>query len=245
LAEGASEEIIKSLENVISRFNENLTQQFGENFKRLNEACLQLVKWQEDYKVTVETSSRAIQQTAEAMHATNERFDNLHAKMSDFNSGLTSMDAAIAGINNASQTILEALQTQDGLVTGFKRKIEETFEAVDISINRMDKGHEKWMLDSESRGKRAEESLKMSEEHSRRINEIQQNAFAETVKRFETVGLTNQKIVEGLQKASTEYENRLNKSLKSLEDSLISLTSDFGEHYRKFLDGVKSLMGKS
>jgi biopolymer transport protein ExbB/TolQ len=245
LAEGASEEIIKSLENVISRFNENLTQQFGENFKRLNEACLQLVKWQEDYKVTVETSSSAIQQTAEAMHATNERFDNLHAKMSDFDSGLTSMDAAIAGINNASQTILEALQTQDGLVTGFKRKIEETFEAVDISINRMDKGHEKWMLDSESRGKRAEESLKMSEEHSRRINEIQQNAFAETVKRFETVGLTNQKVVEGLQKASTEYENRLNKSLKSLEDSLISLTSDFGEHYRKFLDGVKSLMGKS
>jgi hypothetical protein len=51
--------------------------------------------------------------------------------------------------------------------------------------------------------------------------------------------------VESLQKASTEYENRLNKSLKSLEDTLISLTSDFGEHYAKFLDGVKTLMGKT
>ena len=245
LAEGASEEIIKSLENVILRFNENLTQQFGENFKRLNEACLQLVKWQEDYKVTVETSSKAIQQTAEAMRTTNERFDSLHEKMSEFESGLTKMDVAITGMSNASQTIIEALQTQDGLVMGFKRKIQETFEAVDNSIDKIDKGHVKWMLDSESREKRVEESLKTSEEHRSKINEIQKNAFEETVKRFETVGLSNQKAVEGLQKASTEYENRLNKSLKSLEDTLISLTSDFGEHYAKFLDGVKALMGKT
>ncbi len=36
LSKGATEEIIKALEEVIADFNRNLTEQFGENFKQLN-----------------------------------------------------------------------------------------------------------------------------------------------------------------------------------------------------------------
>lgn len=54
LSKGATEEIIKALENVIADFNKNLVDQFGDNFKQLNEAVLNLVKWQEQFKDIVE-----------------------------------------------------------------------------------------------------------------------------------------------------------------------------------------------
>ena len=46
----ATEQVIAALKTVIQDFNNNLTEQFGENFKQLNTAVLELVTWQENYK---------------------------------------------------------------------------------------------------------------------------------------------------------------------------------------------------
>jgi translation initiation factor 2 alpha subunit (eIF-2alpha) len=46
----ATEEIIKALQDVIKDFNNNLTEQFGDNFKQLNEAVLKMIEWQSTYK---------------------------------------------------------------------------------------------------------------------------------------------------------------------------------------------------
>jgi len=51
MSKSATEQVIEALKQVISDFNNNLTEQFGENFKQLNEAVLKLVEWQDNYKV--------------------------------------------------------------------------------------------------------------------------------------------------------------------------------------------------
>jgi hypothetical protein len=50
LSKSATETVIEALKEVITDFNNNLTEQFGDNFKQLNEACLELITWQEQYK---------------------------------------------------------------------------------------------------------------------------------------------------------------------------------------------------
>jgi len=243
LAEGASEEIIKSLENVISRFNENLTAQFGENFKKLNEACFQLVKWQEDFKETVEKSSEAITLSSKAMSSTNEHFENLHEKMEDFRSGLTAMDSAILSMTQTSQSILQAFNVQNGLVENFKDQLQKIFHEVENSIKRINEGHQKWVLDNEEREKRLVEAFSRTEERNKQLDEHQRNSYNETIKMHDSLNQNNQKAIEDLRKAALEYENRLNKSLKSLEDTLISLTNDFGATYKTFLEQAKGLLG--
>ena len=51
LSKSATETVIEALKQVITDFNTNLTEQFGENFKQLNKACKELVTWQDQYKV--------------------------------------------------------------------------------------------------------------------------------------------------------------------------------------------------
>ncbi|MEY8240632.1 MAG: hypothetical protein RPT25_09830 [Cycloclasticus sp.] len=50
LSKSATEQVIEALKQVITDFNNNLIEQFGDNFKALNEAVVKLVDWQENYK---------------------------------------------------------------------------------------------------------------------------------------------------------------------------------------------------
>jgi ABC-type transporter Mla subunit MlaD len=50
LSKSATEQVIEALNKVIQDFNNNLKEQFGENFKELNNAVKALVTWQENYK---------------------------------------------------------------------------------------------------------------------------------------------------------------------------------------------------
>lgn len=54
LSKSATEEIIAALNNVIADFNQKITEQFGDNFKKLNEAVFKLVEWQENYRIQLE-----------------------------------------------------------------------------------------------------------------------------------------------------------------------------------------------
>lgn len=50
LSKSATEQVINALKEVIVEFNDKLTEQFGENFKRLDESVKKLVDWQENYR---------------------------------------------------------------------------------------------------------------------------------------------------------------------------------------------------
>jgi methyl-accepting chemotaxis protein len=56
LARGATEEVIRALQGIITEFNQNLQDQFGQNFKELNKACYKMVEWQENYRKHVDKS---------------------------------------------------------------------------------------------------------------------------------------------------------------------------------------------
>lgn len=51
-------ETLEALEIVVSEFNHNLTEQFGDNFKQLNEAVKNIIVWQEGYKTHITRSEQ-------------------------------------------------------------------------------------------------------------------------------------------------------------------------------------------
>jgi len=54
------EEVIYALEEVVKDFNKNLTEQFGDNFKQLNEAVKNMIVWQNNYKSHIKESEESI-----------------------------------------------------------------------------------------------------------------------------------------------------------------------------------------
>lgn len=53
-------EILDALEMVVKDFNKNLTEQFGDNFKQLNESVKSMIVWQENYKTQIKSSEEVL-----------------------------------------------------------------------------------------------------------------------------------------------------------------------------------------
>jgi len=70
LSKSATEQVIEALRQVIIDFNRNLTEQFGENFKRLDESVKKLVDWQAEYKVQLERMIELFDQGVQSIDAT-------------------------------------------------------------------------------------------------------------------------------------------------------------------------------
>ena len=70
LSQSATEQMMNALKEVITDFNKNLTEQFGENFKALDASVQKLVQWQENYRVQLEQMSAQYTQAVEAITKT-------------------------------------------------------------------------------------------------------------------------------------------------------------------------------
>ena len=53
-------EMLGALELIVKDFNNNLTEQFGDNFKQLNEAVKNMIIWQENYKDHISHSEQSL-----------------------------------------------------------------------------------------------------------------------------------------------------------------------------------------
>ena len=82
MSRSASEQMIKALKDVIHDFNHNLTEQFGENFKRLNEAVMHLVQWQENYKQQLSEMQAQLALSVSAISHTEHSLSNIQQTVS-------------------------------------------------------------------------------------------------------------------------------------------------------------------
>lgn len=83
--------IIEALKQVVADFNKNLTEQFGENFKQLNEAVGRMLTWMEQHKQALDQSEQRLQTAVEAMEVASE--------------GMTTSAAALQALLNAADQI--------------------------------------------------------------------------------------------------------------------------------------------
>lgn len=58
LKNNSKSETLEALELIVTEFNHNLTEQFGDNFKQLNEAVKNMIVWQEGYKTHITRSEQ-------------------------------------------------------------------------------------------------------------------------------------------------------------------------------------------
>lgn len=121
LSEGATEEIIKALEKVIQDFNNNLTEQFGDNFKQLNEAVLNMIEWQSTYKDSIQEFEKQLEKTFEQV----EKAVSITQTNVEQISNMTEQYEAIAQI---SKNLEEVISTNQNQIQNLERHLKSVAE---------------------------------------------------------------------------------------------------------------------
>ena len=70
LSTAFSENLTEELRQVIQELNQNIADQFGENFEHLNQAFIRLIEWQENYKDHINIMNDAFQDSLNGINET-------------------------------------------------------------------------------------------------------------------------------------------------------------------------------
>lgn len=104
LSKSATEQMFEALKKVISEFNENLTEQFGENFKALDASVKELVDWQENYK---------------------EQLGEMRAQFDLSVKALADSEQSVSHISQSAATIPETMSGMQVLLETSRHQIDE------------------------------------------------------------------------------------------------------------------------
>lgn len=230
LSKGATEEIIKALEEVIKDFNNNLTEQFGESFKELNAAVLKMIQWQETYKSSVQEFELRLTEVLKNVDDFNkksaENIEELSEKM-------VSQVEKVANSVVSTQASIEVMEESYGEIKKISQDLKEVIQTNENQIQNI-------TVHLQSMAKIGEDAGKINKELE---------GFSEIIKgslstQSETLSTMSQHLdTQGkeIERQRKEIESSLEESLQSLNDHLTTLSEGFVKNYNALLERLAEL----
>lgn len=109
LAESNVKVLVASLNEVIRDFNVKLNEQFGDNFKQLNEATGKILEWQQQYSAQVATMVEVQGDAARNMQVASEQYKALLGEADIFKSVAGSLFSLLQGLETQRTELTESL----------------------------------------------------------------------------------------------------------------------------------------
>ena len=131
LSKSATEAVIEALKGVIQDFNKNLTEQFGDNFKRLDESVQKLVTWQQQYMVQLEAMSAQYGEGVKAIDATRESVQTISERTAEIPNHMSALQDVVM----TNQHQIQELQRHLEAFVTMRDKATEAIPTIDKHLN--------------------------------------------------------------------------------------------------------------
>ncbi|MCW9710144.1 MotA/TolQ/ExbB proton channel family protein [Avibacterium sp. 21-586] len=199
LSRSATEAVIQALNNVISDFNKNLTEQFGENFKELNKAVGDLLNWQVHYKQQL-----------------NEMINLFDKKISS----LSQTEQAILNIENSAKSIpvlinelSEVIQFNQQQIKGLNIHLEAFSELKENAVRSIPEIQNQISLMLKNTSSANQEFIDVIKENS----QIFSHSLSQSSEQFiESVTKSGQNFTTSLVTSSTQLTDSIDKNQQQL-----------------------------
>ncbi|MCK9238441.1 MAG: MotA/TolQ/ExbB proton channel family protein [Pseudomonas sp.] len=227
MSRGATEQIIEALKNVIQEFNSTLTEQFGENFKALDESVKKLVVWQEQYKDHVEVMSdqftqsvHSLKDTREAVGGIWQECENIPKAMSDLKDVLEVNQHQIQELQRHLETFVAMRDAAVAAVPTIQ------IQLTDISKQMVDGSNEMKL------------TLEEGAEHFRNSVTTTQQSFNEM---SQTVQQTAESMSDTLQDTSRDLHERSSTTIAEMDKSVRSMQEQASTSVTELSDKTKQV----
>jgi hypothetical protein len=126
VSELGSKALIEALQKVISDFNNQLNEQFGDNFKQLNFAVEKLVHWQQQYKDELDKLQVVQKQSSEDLAKASAIFTVIVEKASAYTKSAESLTTLLTTFELQHETMKQSQEALISVLTAMK-EVEPSF----------------------------------------------------------------------------------------------------------------------
>ncbi len=235
ITEGANKAIIESLESVIKDFNQNLTEQFGDNFKELNKACKELLEWQKQYKVSIKESNKALNTTVEIVGETKAAMDNTTKaykealpKLEEFHEVVGEVGEGVSSLSEGSKGLATNIENFSSAIDKFEADSKRALSGVSAVTDKFDELNQS----VQTQIKAIEDLVKNQE----KVVSEMENTLKGQTKISETIREEMQKTLKEFQ---IQVNTAMNATHQELGSSLQEMVRKFGDVYSASVDYLK------
>ncbi len=230
IAKLATEELIDALKTVIEDFNTKISEQFGDNFKQLNEAVRQTVEWQKQYRQQMVKLASEFQIAAASIERSRDSLEKIE-------SSSRTIAEQSSSIVDCAAKLEPLLHTLNGQLEAFSKLRQQAIDAFPIIAKQLDD------LTKEFSG-----SVSAAIVDSHKSMEKQRRALTEQCKQLqktlEDTALELGNIVERNKEDMKNHVDSLDKALREeLAESLSRLAGYFEELSKGFVQNYGELTG--
>jgi hypothetical protein len=272
MADNNSRALIQALQEVIRDFNAKISEQFGDNFKHLNAAVGDLLKWQEQYRVQLTELVSQQTRTAENMGKACLQYEKIVTQADLFTATASHLDQLLQGLD-VQRTQLELslrslaslLTTASGALPAVENKIIELTSQITAGVKQNHDDLGKSVRDATTKINQLTEQVTFGVKHNQDemtkvvrdtgvalqgsvsdfktiMQEAMQNTNSRIAEHMKQIG---DKATEQISKLDVALESELTRSLASLGRQLTALSSRFVEDYGPLTDRLRLLVQAS
>lgn len=239
LSGAATSQIIEALRQVISDFNSNLTEQFGDNFKQLNSAIEKILVWQHRYKEhlnRLESQFRlaisSIEKTKEAVTVIADKSDAIPSSMTKLESVMGVLQAQIDKLHKELKALEEVREKAVNAIPQIGKSIEAMTDSMDEAVNHIASNLDKVATDFGGSTSKIANSLQECSQEISRSSGTTQEALSASANRIQELAddfkshlkgmteQTKQTVYETLSTTQSEVEQIVKETTKKTSDSI-------------------------
>ena len=275
VSEDGSKALIEALEEVMRDFNAKINEQFGDNFKQLNEAVSSLLEWQKEHKQQVENLTEIFRETQKGIDLVKSNIELIENSTGKIPDQISKVENAF----EATDKRMEELYTGLGSLSEMRSKAEEALPHIEKNINRMTEGLEtnvnkqmesvKEIFESQANQSNqmqekftgVVDSLNMAADDLLKTTQKTSDQVKGIIDDFQTQQSNLSKELQDTLRSSVgDIENVLNQSVSSLDQSmqqslqrsldmlgnnLVRISERFVEVYEPFAERIQRIMNKT
>ncbi|MEJ2042205.1 MAG: hypothetical protein P8X89_02915 [Reinekea sp.] len=230
----------KAITHVMREFNTRIEEQYGDNFKRLNEAVGQMLTWQDGYKKQLEDLMSANERSAQSSVTAAESFERLITQTRSFTSVAEDMETLLNALQSQSENLREYLTTFSSLIVDAQQGLPQLEERILL----LTKGLQE-LVEGQSDQMRSllEKTASGIQQTSEKVSDLllegtQQSQQAIQTQLVAILERNNQQ----LSALESGMQAELNKALMSFGYQLTALSEKFVNDYMPLTDKLQDLI---
>lgn len=239
MSKAFSEAIIDELKSVIREFNEKISEQFGDNFKQLNEAVGKLLEWQENYKTQMDELKVSFEKALEGIVLAEASIINIAEATSSIPANMELLSQNNATLNDNLSKMHDGLSS----ISEMRARAEGAFPEISDKINTLTEDVSQAVATLQEEQKKQlsiitaalQESLSSQQDTQKQMLEATQQAFNESISN------ATQKLNEAIIQLDDAMQQELEAVLRAMAENLSGISQHFVQDYAPLLEQSRKL----
>ena len=240
MADANAKALVEAIRAVMNEFNTKINEQYGENFRQLNESVVAMLEWQQTYRTQLDDLISEQERSSNLMKEASNSFEYMVRNANAFNGISESLQELLTGLETQRMNIHSQLGSLADMVNNAAEglpKLEERLSVLTLGMSDAVQSQQRWATEELSQ---TQKEL-TSQLHSMML-ESQEQLLAQQQQSQQHMQKLGERLERQVAQLDTGMEEELNKALRAFGLQLTALSEKFVSDYSPLTDKLTELV---